>query len=270
MRLLRCPLCRSDFQQNAQGLVCVNQHQFDQSKEGYFNLLPVHHKNSLIPGDAKTQLRARREFLQAGFFDPLKLRILSLINSSSRSVLDLGCGEGYFSRALANYLPDADVYAVDIAKAGVAMAAKMAKSFPRLTYLVASNFDIPLGDHSIDVILRILAPSKDSELQRLLKPDGQLFVVVPGQQHLIGLRKKIYSDIRPLQTLPEINGFVLTETTSVQFPLDLRQPTDVQSLLDMTPFAWKINPSQKASILSTQLSDSADFLIGRYHLSPVN
>ena len=267
MQFLRCPICHSTFQENLQGLVCGNRHQFDRSKEGYFNLLPVQHKNSLMPGDAKEQLKARREFLQAGFFDPLKSKILSLMNASSKSVLDLGCGEGYFTRALATHLPDAEVYGVDIAKAGIAMAAKAAKSLTNVTHLVASNFDLPLQNHSMDMILRVLAPSKDSELQRVLKPDGKLLIVIPGEQHLIELRKKIYPEIRSLQSLPEIEGFVLIETAKVQFSLELRQPLQVQSLLEMTPFAWKINQQKSELILSDQLSDSADFIIGVYEKS---
>lgn len=267
MRILRCPLCQSSFQQNAQGLVCANQHQFDRSKEGYFNLLPVQNKNSLTPGDTKEQLKARREFLQSGFFDPLKSKILPLMDSSSHSVLDLGCGEGYFTRALATHLPDAEVYGVDIAKAGIAMAAKAGKSFPNAIHIVASNFDLPLQDQSMDVILRVLAPSKDSELQRVLKPAGKLLIVIPGEQHLIELRKKIYPEIRPLQSLPEIEGFGLKEITSVQFSLGFNQLCQVQSLLEMTPFAWKLNKQRSDLILSDPLTDSADFLIGVYKKS---
>jgi 23S rRNA (guanine745-N1)-methyltransferase len=265
VKALRCPICQSAFQQNQQGVVCVNRHQFDRSKEGYFNLLPVQNKNSLTPGDAKEQLEARREFLQSGFFDPLKSKILSLMGSSSKSVLDLGCGEGYFTRALATHLPDAEVYGVDIAKAGIAMAAKAAKSLPSITHFVASNFDLPLQDHSMDTILRILAPSKDSELQRVLNPDGKLLIVIPGEQHLIGLRKKIYADIRQLQSLPEIEGFVLTETTNVQFSIELNQSEQVQSLLSMTPFSWKVSAKLRSDIVSSPFEDQSDFLINIYN-----
>jgi 23S rRNA (guanine745-N1)-methyltransferase len=265
VKALRCPICQSAFQQNQQGVVCVNRHQFDRSKEGYFNLLSVQNKNSLTPGDAKEQLKARREFLQAGFFDPLKSKILSLMDSSSKSLLDLGCGEGYFTRALATHLPDAEVYGVDIAKAGIAMAAKAAKSLPNITHLVASNFDLPLEDHSIDTILRILAPSKDSELQRVLKPDGKLLIVIPGEQHLIGLRKKIYADIRPLQSPPEIEGFVLEESINIQFSIELKQFEQVQSLLQMTPFVWKVSDKFRSEISASTFEDQSDFLINIYN-----
>ena len=71
MKELICPLCSLSLVGNSQGLACNNRHQFDRAKEGYFNLLPVHHKNSREPGDAKEQLMARRAFLSAGYFLPL-------------------------------------------------------------------------------------------------------------------------------------------------------------------------------------------------------
>lgn len=265
MKYLRCPICHSAFQENPQGLVCINRHQFDRSKETYFNLLPVQHKNSLTPGDAKEQLKARRDFLDAGFFEPLKSKILSLLDPSVTALLDLGCGEGYFTRGLAIHLPGAEIYAVDIAKSGIAMAAKSAKQLPNITNVVASNFDLPLQDQSVDVILRVLAPSKDSELRRVLTLNGKLLIVIPGEQHLIELRKKIYPEIRPLQPLPEIEGFVLKEQSRIKFSLELDNSEHLQSLLDMTPFVWKINREKRDLIQSHPLNDSAEFLIGEYH-----
>lgn len=266
MRYLHCPLCHAAFQQNPQGIACENYHQFDKAKEGYFNLLPVQHKNSREPGDSKKQLKSRREFLQSGLFDPLKIKLLSLIDPSINTLLDLGCGEGYFTKAFATHLPHTEIYGVDIAKPGISLAAKAAKNLPNVTHLVASNFDLPLQDQSIDVVIRMLAPSKDSELQRLLKPNGKLIIVVPGEQHLIELRKKIYQEIRPLQSLPEIEGFSLIQKTSIQFSFELHKPEQVQSLVGMTPFIWKLNHDKKNLLLSGGLIDIADFLVGEYQI----
>lgn len=259
---LRCPICQTSFQENSQGIACENRHQFDKSKDGYFNLLPVQNKNSREPGDAKEQLRARRNFLQAGLFDPLKEKILSSVKQTPETILDLGSGEGYFTRALANKFPQANIYGVDIAKAGVGMAAKAAKSFGNIIHVVASNFDLPIQDDSIDLILRILAPSKDSELQRLLKQEGRLIVVVPDEQHLVGLRNNIYKELRPLQSLPAISGFELLQTTAIQFPLDI-EGAHLSSLLEMTPFSWKLDQAKK-ELLSGIWKDTAAFLIGEY------
>ena len=137
MKALICPLCALPLSENPQGLACSNRHQFDRAKEGYFNLLPVHYKNSREPGDAKQQLIARREFLTAGYFLPLADALKKIISSDVGTLLDIGCGEGYFTRLLHEHCASADVYGLDISKAGIRLAAKHNKQ--SLAYVVASS-----------------------------------------------------------------------------------------------------------------------------------
>ncbi len=209
MKDLRCPLCKLPLNLNSQGLACDNRHQFDRAKEGYFNLLPVHHKNSREPGDAKQQLQARREFLRAGFFEPLKQRLQMLIPKETKALLDIGCGEGYFTCGLAEVLPLAQIYGVDIAKAGVRLAAKSATDSRSCLFAVASSFDLPFADQTMDVITRIYAPSKDEELWRVIKRSGHLVIVAPAENHLLALRKRIYRQVRPHEAPPTPRGFAL-------------------------------------------------------------
>lgn len=42
------------------------------AKEGYVNLLPVQHKRSRDPGDSAEMMQARRAFLDAGHYQPLR------------------------------------------------------------------------------------------------------------------------------------------------------------------------------------------------------
>src|SRR6187431_88470 len=208
MKELRCPLCHQLLLQNSQGLACANRHQFDRAKEGYFNLLPVQNKHSREPGDAKEQLQARRQFLQAGFFAPLKERLQELLPASTETLLDIGCGEGYFTAGFSEALPQAQVYGIDIAKAGVRLAAKATKDKTAVTYCVASSFDLPFADESMDLVTRIYAPSKDDELWRVIKPSGSLVIVAPGENHLLGLRTRIYREVRPHLPPATPQGFV--------------------------------------------------------------
>jgi len=262
MKALICPLCSLPLQQNVQGLACVKGHQFDRAKEGYFNLLPVHHKNSREPGDAKQQLIARRAFLTAGYFLPLVDELNRLIDKDVASVLDIGCGEGYFTRALEKHCDKADIYSVDIAKAGVRLAAK--NRLAGATYCVASSYLLPLADESIDLILRIYAPSKDEELVRVLKPGGKLIIVTPGEQHLMALRKKIYQTIRP-HSKPRIpEGYSEVNQACVSFPLEIPAGDLSRALLAMTPFAWKLTPELAEKISNTGVRDEADFQINVY------
>lgn len=262
MKALICPLCSLPLSENPQGLVCFNRHQFDRAKEGYFNLLPVHHKNSREPGDAKQQLIARREFLAAGYFLPLVDALKNIISSDAESLLDIGCGEGYFTRLLHEHCVSADTYGLDISKAGVRLAAK--SGMQNTTYVVASSHSLPFEDASMEVIIRVYAPSKDEELFRVLKPRGKLVIVTPGEEHLLGLRQKIYQTIKPHPKPITPQGFNELKQDSVCFPLLVPAGCLTESLLAMTPFAWKLTPELLVSSIKDGFADRAHFQISVY------
>jgi 23S rRNA (guanine745-N1)-methyltransferase len=264
MQNLRCPLCRLPLIQNAQGVACNNRHQFDRAKEGYLNLLPVQNKHSREPGDAKEQLQARRRFMQAGYFASLKERLQSLLPSATNTLLDIGCGEGYFTAGLAESLSHASVYGIDIAKAGVRLAAKSAQENPRLTYCVASSFDLPLVDQSMDVITRIYAPSKDSELYRVIKPDGIVIIVTPGERHLWALRTNIYSEVRPHPEPQAPEQFKAVAQHQLIGDLCINDPDLCMSLLAMTPFAWRLPIDTQLALATKGIKDVFDFKISVY------
>lgn len=264
MKDLRCPLCHQPLLQNTQGVACANRHQFDRAKEGYFNLLPVQNKHSREPGDAKEQLLARRQFLHAGFFQSLKEHMQGLLPATTTTLLDIGCGEGYFTAGFSDVLPHAQIYGIDIAKAGVRLAAKTAKDKTRLVYSVASSFDLPLADESMDVITRIYAPSKDTELCRVIKPDGKLVIVAPGENHLLGLRARIYKEVRPHPQSMAPEGFVLVEHRRLREDLWVKEREVCAALLAMTPFSWRLAPELRDSILDSELQDTLDFMINIY------
>jgi 23S rRNA (guanine745-N1)-methyltransferase len=269
MKALICPLCALPLSarpfsnsKSTQGLACFNRHQFDRAKEGYFNLLPVHYKNSREPGDAKQQLIARREFLAAGYFLPLVDALKKITHSDAESLLDIGCGEGYFTRLLHEHCANADVYGLDISKAGVRLAAK--RELQKLTYMVASSHSLPLGDASMDVITRIYAPSKDEELFRVLKPRGQLIIVTPGEKHLLGLRQKIYQTIKPHPKPVTPQGFKELKQDLVCFSLSVPPGDLTASLLAMTPFVWKLSPELLRTYIEEGMVDQAHFQISVY------
>ena len=268
MNFLRCPLCHSPLLENPSGVACANRHQFDRAREGYLNLLPVQHKHSLDPGDAKQQLQARQLFLQKGYFDVLWQTLLTLIPIAQGRLLDLGCGEGYFSLALKRHLPELSVTGVDIAKEGVRLAAKKAKQqAANIEFCVASNFSLPFMDQSLDLIMRIFAPSKEEELRRVLKPGGYLLIVAPGEQHLLGLRQQLYSEVRPHVEPPTPEGFRFVSAQSVVQPLNLPAGEDTRALLAMTPFAWRLRQDVLESLVATGLDDQLEF---QFHLFVLN
>lgn len=265
MSLFRCPLCSSPLVEDAQGVACANRHRFDRAKEGYLNLLPVQHKRSREPGDAREQLQARRAFLQAGYFAPLREQLLALLPASAQAVLDIGCGEGYFTSAMAGHLAHARVLGIDIAKEGVRLAARAAQQQGlAIDYAVASSYALPVQDQSIDVVTRIYAPSEAAELLRVLKPDGCLLLVAPGPEHLIRLRQQVYQQVR-LHEPPSLpQGFILQEHQSLRLELTLAPGAHPQALLAMTPFAWRMPDPLKQQLAAEGLCDQAEFELFLY------
>lgn len=100
-----CPLCHAPLAQTDKSYACPQGHRFDMAKEGYVNLLPVQHKRSRDPGDSAEMMQARRAFLDAGHYQPLRdavaAKLAALLPAGATSVLDIGCGEGYYTAAFA-------------------------------------------------------------------------------------------------------------------------------------------------------------------------
>ena len=100
---LICPICGSKLNIPGKSCVCPSGHCFDIARQGYVNLLTVQQKHSLHPGDTREQVLSRREFLEAGFYAPIAQTLIDTAKGLGISgpVLDVGCGEGYYSARLA-------------------------------------------------------------------------------------------------------------------------------------------------------------------------
>jgi len=104
---------------------------------------------------------------------------------SSKAILDLGCGEGGYSRELAR--KGAIVTAVDCAVSAIKYCKSKAKEEElEITYHVRNSCDLyDLEDESFDVVLAsmMLMDCEDfegtiKEIVRVLKPSGKLFASV--------------------------------------------------------------------------------------------
>ena len=69
---LLCPICSEQLNLTDRQYRCPRNHSFDIARQGYVNLLAVQQKHSLNPGDTREQVLSRREFLEAGFYAPLR------------------------------------------------------------------------------------------------------------------------------------------------------------------------------------------------------
>lgn len=244
----QCPICASSLTLTDKSLRCEQNHSFDYAKEGYVHLLPVQLKKSLNPGDNKEMVLARRAFLQLGHYQFLRDALTNLITKASpTNVLDLGCGEGYYTDYVQQNLPNAIVYGVDISKDAVKYAAKRNK---QVHYSVATNAHTPFPAHSIDIIMNVFAPLVGSECQRILSENSRIISVAPGAYHLKELKHAIYDspELHSLANAPD--NFYLVEEQQIDKVIYLNTEDEIENLLTMTPFGWKITSNKKRELLS--------------------
>lgn len=234
----QCPLCQSSLQLVEKSLRCDNNHTFDYAKEGYVNLLPVQNKNSKQPGDNLDMVQARRAFLSTGHYEFLQQAIAELVAQlSPKNVIDLGCGEGFYTQAIASKCRG-NVYGVDISKSAIKYAAKR---YENCQFSVASISQAPFADNQTDVLISIFAPLFEQELARLLSQDGSLIVASPGPWHLKELKQKIYREVNAHTPIVAPENFTLIQQNLIEQQIQLGFD-DVKNLITMTPFAWKFRP----------------------------
>jgi len=259
----QCPVCQLPLEPGDSAWRCANRHSFDCAREGYVNLLPVNRKRSREPGDSAEMLQARRRFLEAGHYRPLLDAIVALLPYvPGRQLLDIGCGEGYYTRGLqAAGWPAQALAGVDIAKAGVRMAAK---SLPGVQFVVAGSYGLPLARDSVDHLLRVFAPAADAEMRRVLNPGGSLLDVSPGPEHLWPLKEALYDEPRHHPPPKPVEGFTPDVEMRCCFPFTLRGRKAIADFLKMTPFAWKGNSDVRRELeLRESLELEADFVLRR-------
>ena len=148
-------------------------------------------------GDPKSQARSRRDFLNRGYYAPLRDTMVELVRervsgraasaNGSMTLLDICCGEGYYTSAM-GAVPGVDAYGFDLGKEMVRLAAKRGDA----TYFVANMKDIPVVDGAFDMVTELFAPFNEREFARVLAPEGSLYTVVPGARHLFGLKEVLY------------------------------------------------------------------------------
>ncbi|MGI5308712.1 23S rRNA (guanine(745)-N(1))-methyltransferase [Rheinheimera sp. WS51] len=264
--MYQCPLCQNPLVLDNKLYRCAQNHCFDIAKEGYVNLLPVQQKNSKAPGDNKEMMQARRDFLHAGWYQPLADAVAKLLQQYNvKQLLDLGCGEGYYSGRIQQALPDCQLHGLDISKTAIKFAAKANK---QISFCVASAYKLPFIDNAFDSIVRIYAPSEATELARVLQQDGYLLTVTPGPQHLFEIKQAVYANPRLHDDAIEaIAGFKHIKRQSLSFNLNFEQASDVLALIQMVPLAWKFTPEQKHQFAKQAKSISIDFLLDLYQLA---
>ena len=265
-----CPVCKKELSEEERLYRCEKGHCFDKSKFGYVNLLQSQKSSAKRHGDDRLMVRARRDFLDSGYYGFLRDELCEIcvrFLPDGGDFLDAGCGECYYSSGLKQYYCEKGkeifVSGVDISKDALEYASKRKSGIP---LAVASLFDLPFADESFDAVLNIFSPDADGEFHRVLKTGGYLIKIIPLEKHLLGLKAAIYE--KPyLNDVPdtEIDGFscVKTRQTKTQFLMNSNEM--IQSLFKMTPYYYKtgIEDQQKVKNLD-HLETQAEFEIRVY------
>jgi 23S rRNA (guanine745-N1)-methyltransferase len=153
--MLLCPVraCHLPLAREESRLVCPKGHAFDIARSGYVNLLQPQDRRSRQPGDTAEAVAARRRLHDRGFSAPLLDGIRNTTGAAAGdSVLDAGCGEGFYLGSLA-HVTGCKGHGVDISVPAIEAAAKR---YPGCEWIVA-NADrfLPYADDSFSLVLSI-------------------------------------------------------------------------------------------------------------------
>jgi len=256
--ILICPKCRCNLKREGSSFLCENKHCYDVAKEGYANLLLCDKKKTKDPGDDKLMISARNDFLNKGYFDKLRDLIELVVKEKSPTcLLDAGCGTGFYSHKLQDVC---NVVVIDISKDAVKFTAKNNK---KSLAVVASIFDMPLKDSSVDVILNVFAPKPQDEFARILNNNGVLIEVVPGKEHLKELKQKLFdTNVELNKEKFAFDKFELQSSKRLKYSVIIKTNQDLTNLLKMTPYFYKGGEKQLSRLNNIENFETTfDFIV---------
>ncbi|MCR5794188.1 MAG: methyltransferase domain-containing protein [Solobacterium sp.] len=253
--LYTCPLCGNRLIKDNKRAVCASGHSFDFAKSGYLNLLI---SNSSVHGDAPDMIRARTRFLQTGSYGFLRDRLAQITDELSPEVLlDLGCGEGYYTSALHGE----EKYGFDLSKDALIHASKHDRS---TQYAVASIFSLPLPDASADAVLTCFAPYAQAEIGRILKSGGRFIFVTPGRKHLFEMKEILYEKPYENRTDPLETDLAMIHEECISDTFTVGNEA-LQDLFAMTPYARHTPPEGREKLSQVrEMQVTASFIIRIY------
>jgi 23S rRNA (guanine745-N1)-methyltransferase len=245
--LLRCPTCRTRRLHPDRGaLRCPVGHTFDIARQGYAGLLTGARATS---GDDAAMVRARDRLLATGAYTPLRdvgAGLAADAVSERGTVVDVGCGTGYYLAGVLDQVPGARGLGLDTSVRALRSAARVHPRAAAIAWDVFRPF--PLADGVADILLNVFAPRNPAEFHRVLRPAGRLIVIRPTGRHLAELRDRLpatvtIDPIKEERLHRALNPhFQAVVTEQVEYAATLTRP-DVLNLVAMTPSARHLNPA---------------------------
>lgn len=245
MQKLACPKCHEPLFLEGKTYQCAHHHCYDIAKSKYINLLLNPDKATNNPGDNKESLLCRKAHLNQGYYDVILDQVVNYIQAhqkESMHLLDLGCGEGYYTYRMHQALNDTTIYGLDISKVGIQMATKYTKD---IYWIVGNSKNLPFCDHSLDVITALFTVVNVDELKRCLKEDGYIIHVTANHQHLIEFKELIYDEVKTKSDQYIRLPFKVKEAFDLKQTIHLRNREDTLNLLQMTPHYYHIQKHRR-------------------------
>lgn len=247
--MIVCPKCKSPLIKQEKSYSCHQGHSFDLSKEGYLNLLLANMQKA-NSGDNKTMVNSRTLFLSNHYYLPLAVFLSDLIKEkikedSNTIILDIGCGEGYYTEQIKNRVPSPSYIGIDISKEAIKKAAKRKED---ILFLVANSSNMPLRSSSIFLAFSIFSPYFDQEFARILKRDGYLITISAGKEHLYQLKELLYEIPHIHDEIDyNLNSFVFLEKHHLKFDITPSNQ-DTIHLFQMTPYFYNTSNESKQKL----------------------
>ena len=262
--LLRCPLCGGGFEKRDSSLVCAKRHTFDIARQGSVNFVPQQ-KESFYK---KELFESRAKVFEAGVYQPvvdaLTQAIDRHVHKAHPVLLDAGCGEGYYAKAVC---PGREMTRIgfDLSKEAVKLAARG----PKTAFFCAADLkNIPLADQSCDVLLDIFTPANYAEFARVLSPDGLVFKLAPRAGYLCELRQAASHLLRHGEyDGGQVEQYVkekmnLIEQTAITYTLPVSQET-AYHLARMTPMLAGVDVDALDLSAITEITIDETLYVGR-------
>lgn len=244
--MIICPVCSKKMTKIERKYICEGNHNFDVSKYGHVNLLLSNQKNSKIPGDNKEMVLSRKNYLEKGYYEGISNGVNKIVEDNLKTqdikILDIGCGEGYYTNRLKEKLDELNVkneiVGIDISKEAIVSAAKSHKN---IEWIVASACSLPIEDESLDFIICMFAKIIPEEKMRTLKKGGKLIVVSTGENHLLQLKEVVYDSVRKefYSPVEDLKIFKHLETVNVKYETEILERESIENLFNMTPYRWR-------------------------------
>ncbi|VKM24855.1 23S_rRNA m1G745 methyltransferase [Streptococcus pneumoniae] len=261
-----CPICQENLTLLETNFKCCNRHSFDLAKFGYVNLAPQIKQSANYD---KENFQNRQQILEAGFYQAILDAVSDLLASSktTTTILDIGCGEGFYSRKLQESHSEKTFYAFDISKDSVQIAAKSEPNWA-VNWFVGDLARLPIKDANMDILLDIFSPANYGEFRRVLSKYGILIKVIPTENHLKEIRQRVqdqltnkeYSNQDIKEHFQEHFTILSSQTASLTKTITAEQ---LQALLSMTPLLFHVDQSKIDWSQLTEITIEAEILVGK-------